>query len=286
VADETKADDRPAGRGSSEEMPRHLANWRDEVDSQTLYGALADLEPEPRLAEVYRRLAATEGRHAGLWEQRLRARGARVPECRPGWRTRVLIAVARRFGNQMVLPTLNDLERADSRGYDEQPDSRGTAMPAEERSHARCCDRWRAAPASRARPWVGWRAATAPPAGTPCWPPCSAPTTGCCRTSVSSWVSRARRSRPTPCWSPAWRACWPARGQWPWANLSRLPARGELAGHQLDIEAREIEQIPDEEREELALIYEAKGLNADHARDLAARQIADRETALPIARPL
>ena len=36
-----------------------------------------------------------------------------------------------------MLPTLNDLERADSRGYDEQPESRGTAMPAEERSHAR-----------------------------------------------------------------------------------------------------------------------------------------------------
>ena len=54
----------------------------------------------------------------------------------------------------------------------------------------------------------------------------------------------------------------------------------ELAGHQLEIEAREIEEIPDEEREELALIYEAKGLAAEQARELAARQIADRSTAL------
>ena len=45
--------------------------------------------------------------------------------------------MARRFGTQLVLPTLNDLERGDSRGYDTQPESRGTAMPAEERSHAR-----------------------------------------------------------------------------------------------------------------------------------------------------
>lgn len=54
----------------------------------------------------------------------------------------------------------------------------------------------------------------------------------------------------------------------------------ELAGHQLEIERREIEAIPDEEREELALIYEAKGLRVEQARALAARQIADRSTAL------
>jgi len=116
---------------------RYRANRQDEVDSAALYRALADLEPDARLAEVYRRLAATEERHAGFWEERLRAAGVRVPEGRPGWRTRLLIVVARRFGTQLVLPTLNDLERADSLGYDEQPESRDTRMPAEERSHAR-----------------------------------------------------------------------------------------------------------------------------------------------------
>jgi VIT1/CCC1 family predicted Fe2+/Mn2+ transporter len=66
-----------------------------------------------------------------------------------------------------------------------------------------------------------------------------------------------------------------AMGEW----VSVTSAR-ELAAHQIVIEARELDQIPDEEREELALIYEAKGLDAEHARELAARQIADRETAL------
>jgi vacuolar iron transporter family protein len=54
----------------------------------------------------------------------------------------------------------------------------------------------------------------------------------------------------------------------------------ELAGHQIEIEAQELEQIPDEEREELALIYEAKGLPTEQARALAERQMADRSTAL------
>jgi VIT1/CCC1 family predicted Fe2+/Mn2+ transporter len=66
-----------------------------------------------------------------------------------------------------------------------------------------------------------------------------------------------------------------AMGEW----VSVQSAR-ELAGHQLAIESREIEEIPDEEREELALIYEAKGMAAEQARELAARQIADRSTAL------
>src|SRR6185436_16268549 len=66
-----------------------------------------------------------------------------------------------------------------------------------------------------------------------------------------------------------------AMGEW----VSVQSARG-LATHQLEIEAREIEEFPEEEREELALIYEAKGLEAEQARELAARQIADRSTAL------
>jgi VIT1/CCC1 family predicted Fe2+/Mn2+ transporter len=66
-----------------------------------------------------------------------------------------------------------------------------------------------------------------------------------------------------------------AMGEWVSVQRAR-----ELAGHQLEIEAREIDEIPDEEREELALIYEAKGLEADQAGRLAERQIADRSTAL------
>jgi VIT1/CCC1 family predicted Fe2+/Mn2+ transporter len=66
-----------------------------------------------------------------------------------------------------------------------------------------------------------------------------------------------------------------AMGEW----VSVQSAR-ELAGHQLEIEAREIDEIPEEEREELALIYEAKGLEPAQARELAARQIADPSTAL------
>ena len=203
-----------------------------------------------------------------------------VPERRPGWRTRLLIAVARRFGTQLVLPTLNDLERGDSRGYDVQPESRGTAMPAEERSHARLLrslsggagvegaalgrleGRHRAASGNALRAAV-----------------LGANDGLLSNFSLVMGVAGAQVSADTILVTGLAGllagAGSMAMGEW----VSVQSAR-ELAGHQLEIEAREIDEIPDEEREELALIYEAKGLDAAQARELAARQIADRSTAL------
>ncbi len=49
---------------------------------------------------------------------------------------------------------------------------------------------------------------------------------------------------------------------------------------QIKIEQQELEDTPEAEAEELALIYEAKGLPADQARSLAARIISNPKTAL------
>ncbi|HBY93069.1 MAG TPA: rubrerythrin family protein, partial [Chloroflexi bacterium] len=66
-----------------------------------------------------------------------------------------------------------------------------------------------------------------------------------------------------------------AMGEWLSVQSSR-----ELYQRQIEIEAEEISANPKEEEEELALIYQAKGLAADQARELAARLIADEATAL------
>jgi vacuolar iron transporter family protein len=259
---------------------RYLVNWRDEVDSEALYGALADLEDEPRLAEVYRRLAATEGRHAAFWEQRLRAAGARLPPRRPGWRTRLLIAVARRFGSQAVLPTLNDLERADSAGYDEQPESRGTAMPGEERSHARLLRSLGDGAGVEGAALGRFEGRHSAASGNALRAGVLGANDGLLSNfSLVMGVAGAQVSAATVLLTGLAGllagAGSMAMGEW----VSVTSAR-ELASHQLEIEARELDEVPDEEREELALIYEAKGLAPEQARDLAERQIADRATAL------
>ena len=66
-----------------------------------------------------------------------------------------------------------------------------------------------------------------------------------------------------------------AIGEW----LSVQSAR-ELYGRQIEIERQELADVPQEEREELALIYQAKGLDAKAAEELAGRLLQDSATAL------
>jgi VIT1/CCC1 family predicted Fe2+/Mn2+ transporter len=66
-----------------------------------------------------------------------------------------------------------------------------------------------------------------------------------------------------------------ALGEWLSVQSSR-----ELYRHQLETEAEELEAAPEEEEEELALIYQARGLQEDQARAFAASMMSNRDTAL------
>ena len=68
-----------------------------------------------------------------------------------------------------------------------------------------------------------------------------------------------------------------ALGEW----ISMTSAR-ELATRELRIEKDELEAAPEEERMELQLIYEAKGLPPDEAKKLAAQLVADPKHALDV----
>ena len=66
-----------------------------------------------------------------------------------------------------------------------------------------------------------------------------------------------------------------ALGEWISVQSSR-----ELYHRQISIEARELEDIPGEEEEELKLIYQAKGLSEAEATKLAHDLISDKSSAL------
>src|SRR5205807_8645842 len=99
--------------------------------------AMSSAERSPQVAELYGRLAAVEEKHSAFWRRKLEETGATVARARPGWRTRLLIALARRFGPELVIGTAATLEHIDRGQYDEQPETRDTVMPRQERSHAR-----------------------------------------------------------------------------------------------------------------------------------------------------
>jgi VIT1/CCC1 family predicted Fe2+/Mn2+ transporter len=263
-------------------IARYRKNLQDEIDSAALYRDLAEAERSPELREVFLRLAAMEEEHARFWEQQLRELGVPVPQLRPGRRTRVLIALARHLGAALVLPTVTAREWPDQAQYDAQPEAAVTPLPATEHQHARLLqligrERPSGIPGSslailegRHRA-VGGNALRAAVLG--------ANDGLVSNLSLVTGVAGADLAPKaillTGIAGLSAGSLSMAMGEW----LSVQSAR-ELFEHQIRIEREELIAFPEEEREELELIYRAKGVPADTARELADRLIREGAPAL------
>src|SRR5260370_14856502 len=110
------------------DVERDRENWQDEVDSAAEYRAMAESEPDPKIAKVYSNLASMEEAHIAFWEEKLRSAGEKVGERRPSWRSRVLAWIARRLGADAVLSTIAAKEAMDRNVYVQQPATGGTRI--------------------------------------------------------------------------------------------------------------------------------------------------------------
>ncbi len=263
------------------DISRYLANLQKEVDGAALYSALADSEPQKQLAEVYRRLAASEEKHARVWEKKLEEAGAKIPPRKPSWRARTMRFLAKRFGSSFVLPTVTSHEKADSRAYDGQPEAEAGELSGDEKSHARMLSlvaggkggvaggiiaqvegRHRAGGGNALRAavlgandgLVSILSLVMGVAGA------SLPSHDVLIAGIAGLLAGAGSM---------------ALGEWLSVQSSR-----ELYEHQIKIEAEEIEHAPEEEQEELALIYQSKGLPEARAREMAAHMMTDRDSIL------
>lgn len=260
---------------------RYRGNLQGEVDGASLYRALADVEQDPKLAKVYRRLAAVEDSHAEYWKKQLGKIGSRIPRLSPEFRSRALAFLARRFGPAFVLPVINTLEEADSGAYDRQPEAVAGGLPQAERSHARILSAISGKSAGlpggviarlegrhRAMGGNALRAAVL-----------GANDGLVSNLSLIMGVIGAETSNAiillTGLAGLVAGACSMAMGEWLSVNSSR-----ELYQKQIATEAMELEEVPEEEKEELILIYQAKGLSEPEAKALAERLFADKKTAL------
>ena len=260
---------------------RYRSNLQGEVDSAALYRAMAEAEKDPHLSEVYNRLAAVEEAHAEFWRNELARRGETGLARRPGWRTRSLVWLARRFGPQFVLPTLSTLEQRDSGMYDTQPEAVAGGLPAAERSHNRVVEAMATAMPTGAtgsslarlegRHRGGGNALRAAVLG--------ANDGLVSNLSLVMGVAGAAESGSmillTGLAGLVAGACSMAMGEW----LS-VTSSLELSQRQIDVEADELKRLPEEELEEMVLIYQAKGLDEAAARALADRLMANKDSAL------
>ena len=116
----------------------YLRSLNNELNGKALYEALSKIETNPKLSEIYRRFAETEGRHASTWIQKLKDSGALAPpRFHLTWRTRLLIFLARRFGTSFVLPSVQALEESDRSNYEREAAPEASKLAADERSHSR-----------------------------------------------------------------------------------------------------------------------------------------------------
>jgi vacuolar iron transporter family protein len=92
-------------------------HWQDESDAAYLYGILADLERDAHRAEIFRRLREIEQQHAGIWERLLHEYGRPPGSFRPSTRARLLAMMGRRFGGSSLLSILLREEGREVKAY-------------------------------------------------------------------------------------------------------------------------------------------------------------------------
>ena len=266
---------------SQDDIRRYRTNLQGEVDGAALYQALADTEDDPNVAKVYARLASIERAHGEFWRSRLDNAGAASGRVRPSARARVLGWLARRFGAAFVLPTVAAGEARDSAQYDNQPDAVAAGLPADERSHRRIVQAVESATSGLPGPAIaGLEGRHRAVAGNALRAAVLGANDGLVSNlslvmGVAGASSDNRAILLAGLAGLVAGACSMAMGEWLSVTSSR-----ELAQKQIATEADELEHAPEEEKEELRLIYEAKGLPEAQARALADRLLSDKATAL------
>ena len=257
-----------------------LNAYTDERASALLYETMAEVEQDPRIAEVYRRIAKTELRHAEKWAEKARESGVELKAYKPSWRTRTLVSLGKRFGPGMILPAVQSMKQEGTAAYTQMEQTMG--MAAEEQSHSRLMGVITRTVRGGVEGGVlmqleGRHRSTGGNA-------LRAAVMGANDGLVSNLSLVMGVAGATLAGSSVLIAgiagllagsISMALGEWLSVQSSR-----ELYENQLRTEAEEIETAPEEEAEELALIYEARGIPPESARALASQIMSNKETAL------
>ena len=270
------------GKPAKDDVERYRENYLSEQEGVYLYRMLAEIESDAHLAELYRRIAAIEQRHANIWKGYLEGAGETLPTYTPNWRIRALVWIAKHLGTGAVLSTVSSMENKALHEYDNQSEAVNAGLPADERSHARLFGyllsstkggiagpllaqfegRHRSAGSNELRAAV-----------------LGASDGLTSNLSLVMGVAGATLAGHAVLISGLAGllagAFSMSIGEW----ISVQSAR-ELNLHQIAIEREELKNAPDEEKEELALIYQSKGIDEKTAKELATNLMQQSNTTL------
>ncbi len=255
----------------------------DEADAAFMYRELAVIEEDPKRAGIFRRLAEVEDRHVVLWRKLLEEQGHRVPDHSPGLRARGMVWVAKRFGAGTVLPMLLEEEGREVKGYldlyRDAPDGAtgptALRLARESAEHAESLARIQG---SSSEPWHKTGAG------------------GFLRNVVygfndgltANFGLVAGMIGAQSSFGTAAHAVLVAGLAGMVADALSMGSSGYLAAkserevfeHEIAMEKEEIRLMPEVEREELSLLYQAKGIPEEQADAIATQVMLDPERAL------
>ena len=264
----------------SADIKRYKANLKDETDGAALYRLLAEAEEDEHLKEVFERLASSEDRHLALWQEKIREAGGNVPVYRPSFKVKLLGWLARRFGTGAGSPIVTRMELAATTMYDNQPEAVAANLPADERSHARLFREISEAPGSGAVDIARTEGRHRGTSGNALRAAVLGANDGLVSNlSLVMGVAGAGPAREVVLLSgiAGWLAGGLSMALGEWISVR---SSTEAFERQIQIEREELELMPEEELEELTLIYRATGLAEDEARTAAARILSNKDQAL------
>jgi VIT1/CCC1 family predicted Fe2+/Mn2+ transporter len=237
------------------------ASWREERQSAWLYRRLAESEPEPEKQKLFIALAETAEVQAGIWASQIRDGGREVPEFHPSLRARAVAALAARLGPRRIRPVLSAMKVRGMSIYN--------GLLAEDQEHRMPKTM---ADVGRHHPGVG--------------------TGGNLRAAVfgvndglvsnTSLIMGVAGATADPTFILMSGIAGLLAGALSMAAGEYISVRSqrEFFEYQIGLEREEVRQYPGEETEELAIIFNARGLPMGQAREMARSIMKDPEKAL------
>lgn len=122
---------------SKAEIARFRSNLRDELEAAGLYEAMAASEKDEEKASIFLELAGVERAHARVWIEKIEATGEKIGPSKTGLKAKMLRLLARRFGPGSIVPILMGIEKNADGGYAAQPDAKALGMDRQEKVHAK-----------------------------------------------------------------------------------------------------------------------------------------------------
>ena len=252
---------RPPSRSATEARAVHLNSWLHERESAWLYREVARAEPDHSKSDLFLKLAAAAEEQAGHWQSVLSAAGSPPPSFTPSLRARIVARLVQRFGPRSLRGVLAAMKLRGLSIYSAPLLRLGHTMPTSASEVG-----------ARHRSTVGGNLRAA----------VFGVNDGL--VSNASLVMGIAGAGAGGGYVLVTGAAGLLAGALSMAAGEYISVRSQrdMYEYQMALEREEVAEYPEEEAEELALIYQARGVGIDQARDMSRALLASPEHALDV----